>query len=248
MSGVSSDAMIEFDHVSFTYAGQEQAVLSDVSWSIPRQTWCSLLGPNGVGKSTVLKLIAGELTPVSGKIIRHFDFSHMVFMPQYQPFYQTSALVCDVIRVVEASVNKHRHVSWISHAEWEKIFGIADIRNRNISHLSVGQRQRLVIGLYLLKPAEIIVLDEPTSGCDVNNANMIYELLESIRRNLGITIVHVSHEIHQVMSFAKEVICIGPDMHIHRHVGDLSRLELEHAYGCELHKLVEFHSRKEETS
>lgn len=237
---LDSSLILEFDHVFFGYGEHAPKILSDVSWKIPKNTWCSLLGPNGVGKSTVLHLIAGEIHPTQGKVLRYFENDRMAYVPQYTPFLDASVLVADVVATVRRCVPQ---LQWIEPKRWESIFGLKEIWHRNIATLSTGQRQRLVIGLYLLKPADIIVLDEPTNGCDVNNANMIYELLESIRKELGITIIHVSHEIHQVLAFAKEVICMGLDSHVHRHVGDLTHGELEHAYGCELQKLVHVHKQ-----
>lgn len=235
-----SVSILEFDHVFFSYGKNAPSILSDVSWKISQNTWCSILGPNGVGKSTVLHLIAGELQPTQGKIIRSFKKDQMAYVPQYTPFLDASVGVADVVKTVRSSIPQSQ---WIDTPRWESIFGVRDLWRRNVATLSTGQRQRLVIGLYLLKPADVIVLDEPTNGCDVNNANMIYELLESIRQELGITVIHVSHEIHQVLAFAKEVICMGLDSHVHRHVGDLTRDELEHAYGCELQKLVHVHKQ-----
>jgi zinc transport system ATP-binding protein len=234
--------IVDFKNVSFRYSTQTSVVLSDVSWSLPQKTWCSILGPNGVGKSTVLKLVSGELSQTSGVIHRNFQKDRLAYIPQVNHFSKTSVLVSDVVTTVRQSILEP---NWIEKEKWEAIFGIKEIWNQNIATLSVGQRQRLVIGLYLLKPVDLLLLDEPTSGCDVNNANQIYTLLESVRESLGVTILHVSHEIHQVMAFAKEVICMGGDSHVHRHVGDLTHSELEHAYGCELQRLVHDHEHTE---
>ncbi len=231
------DPIISFDKVSFAYASETPALFEDVSWQVSAGTWCSVLGPNGVGKSTLLKLISGEVQPTSGKVKRQFEPHEMAYLPQYRAFEGTEVLVSQIVETCQKGLSTYS----MPLDEWAEVFEIDDISQTRVSHLSEGQRQRLVLGLYLLKPAKILILDEPTSGCDIAHATAIYELVASIREKLGITIIHVSHEIHQVLMFSKEVICLGAHARWHRHVGDVSHESLEDIYGCELHKMVKLH-------
>ena len=235
--------IVAFEQVSFQYPHQPDKLFSDLSWSIQKGTWCSILGPNGVGKSTVLKLIAGLLEPTSGRVIRQFDVNRMVYLAQYTPFDGSTMPVSDVVRLSQRAVPSLA----TPFEKWKDIFGLHQIWDQRVNELSVGQRQRLILGLYLLKPADILILDEPTSGCDIAHANQMYGLIDSIRQQFCITILHVSHEIHQVLMFAKEIVCLGLDGHWHRHVGDISHESLEDAYGCELGKLVKVHKDSHHT-
>jgi zinc transport system ATP-binding protein len=240
----SAVPILQFDSVSFAYPGEPKPIFQNLSWQLPKGTWCSILGPNGAGKTTLLQLIAGLKAPTSGRVGRNYSPSRMIYVPQYASFEGTQLRVADLVSLCLRSVPQLS----LSLDLWKHTFGIPPIWNQPIHHLSVGQKQRLTLGLYLLKPAEILLLDEPTSGCDIAHANEIYKLVETIRQELALTVVHVSHEIHQVLMFAKEVICLGLEGHWHRHVGEISYESLEHAYGCELGKLIHVHEQIPEES
>lgn len=236
------NAIVELDRISFTYPRQKAPLFSDISWEIEEGTWCSILGPNGVGKSTLLRLIAGLLQPTSGKVQRRFGTNEMAYIPQGPPFDQVRLSVSSVVGMCQKVTQKPS----MDLDQWKSVFGISEIWNVRVNDLSVGQRQRLALGLYLLRRVNVLILDEPTSGCDISHTSAIYNLVSSIQKERKMTVIHVSHEIHQVLLFAQEVICLGHQSRWHRHVGELSHESLEALFGCELLKLVRVHKETQE--
>ena len=200
---------IAFDDVSFHYPGRPE-VLKDVSFSIQGGSYVGIVGPNGGGKSTLLHLMVGVLTPTNGTIhiFGHsiHDAHHHIdigFVPQRasQDLTFFPATVEEIVasgRIRHHVLHKHDDHDMLAIDEALSITDILDLRKRRIGTLSGGQMQRVMIARSLAAKPEVLLLDEPTVGVDRPSQKAFYELLRRLHTELKLTILLVSHDISAV--------------------------------------------------
>ena len=200
---------IESHNLSFSYG--TLPVLENVSFSVPEGSYTALIGANGAGKSTLLKLLLGELTPTSGSLsllgqpIRSFrDWPRIGYVPQgTQAGY--ADFPASVSEVVSAGLYKKIGLFRFANASHRKeiaralsLVGMDGFEKRPIGDLSGGQRQRVLLARALAGQPSLLVLDEPMTGVDAQNAAAFRELLHRLNRETGITVLLVTHDIRAV--------------------------------------------------
>lgn len=222
MVTVMNSPVIDVQDVCFAYKNDDN-VLENINLQIEVGDFVAMIGPNGGGKTTLLKLLLGLYPPRTGTI-RIFqrpphEVTHRIgYVPQQTDInlrFPISAL--DVVRMgclrpgVKWARLKHseRHHAMTALEQ----LGMADMANRRIGNLSGGQRQRIFIARALMAQPDILFLDEPTSGIDAQGQTELYCLLEQL--NAHITIVMVSHDILAVSTHVKSVACVNKDLHYH---------------------------------
>ncbi|MBP2645336.1 MAG: Fe(3+)-transporting ATPase [Firmicutes bacterium] len=210
---------ISIKEVNFSYG--DNAVLKNLSLSIAAGDFVAMVGPNGAGKSTLLKMVAGLIKPDSGLVqIAGKDVptacaaGNMGYVPQHYA-QNTVGFPATVEEIVALGLySRHgrkmkregeRHV--VSHML--ELVGMQDLRTRLVGELSGGQQQRVMVARALAINPGILLLDEPTSGVDYDTGTKLYGLLGELNRNLGITIIAVSHDIDKVIRVANKVACIN---------------------------------------
>jgi zinc transport system ATP-binding protein len=206
--------VVEIKNLSFSYG--RVPVLSNISLNIHRGDYLCLIGPNGGGKTTLLKLILGLLKPESGTISKNSDL-RIGYVPQSALRFdqQFPATVSEVVRMglgtatettskADASVN-----SALAHV------GMNEFSSRRIGDLSGGQQQRVFIARALVAAPNILFLDEPTAGTDVELQQSFYELLDDLHEKLKITLVLISHELNVISKKATEFACINKTLTYH---------------------------------
>lgn len=212
--------VIQCEQVSFSYG--EIPILTDVSFTIQRLDAIALVGPNGGGKSTLLKLLLGLLTPQSG-VIRvlgttpHQARPRIGYMPQhlqYDPSFPVS--VMDVVLMGRASsmglwryTAEDRRIARETMAE----LAIDDLADRSFNRLSGGQRQRILIARALVCEPEILLLDEPTANVDPAAHLQFFEILKELTRR--VTVLTVSHDLGFVSQVMGRVFCVNRQVKIH---------------------------------
>lgn len=215
-------AVIEVRDLWYTFNGHP--VLKEVTFEIFKGEFLALIGPNGGGKTTLLRLMLGLLEPSRGQI-RVLDMmpksaSHRVgYVPQDVHINKSFPVtVKDVVLMGCLDINKKR---WPRRSkEDEQIVQKAledmdmwPLRNSRIGELSGGQRQRVFIARALATQPEILFLDEPTAGIDTSGQKRFYELMSHL--NETITILLASHDMMVISSYVKSVACVNQVVHYH---------------------------------
>lgn len=230
-------AVIEIKNVWVSY--DAQTVLEDINLIVNETDFIGLIGPNGGGKTTLLKALLGLIKPTSGEI-RIMGKSvaegrcYMGYVPQYIEFdRQFPIRVWEVVQM--GLLGCRKPFAPLSSAEREVIqyaleqVEMDNLSQRAIGELSGGQRQRVYIARALVSNPQILLLDEPTASVDPQVAGNIYELLRRI--NQTVTIVMVSHDMNAVSSYVKTIGCLNRKLHYHGSK-EVSKDMMEAIYEC----------------
>lgn len=232
-------SVIEIENLSFAYDGF--TVLQDVTLRIKGREFICMVGPNGGGKTTLLKIILGLLQPDSG-LVRVFGEppeharQRIGYVPQHalvDPEFPVTAL--DV--VLMGRINKKKRFRLFGRkdtaAAMEALAAmeLSDAAARPFSGLSGGQRQRVLIARALVGDPELLLLDEPTASLDLHVENEFYEMLREINKRL--TVIIVSHDLGFVTPFATSVVCVKKTVAIHP-TSELSGATISALYGTDM--------------
>ena len=213
--------VIDVENLSFRFDGGPP-VLEDVNLEIAAGDFASVIGPNGGGKTTLVKLIVGLLVPTAGRV-RVFGLPpakarpRVGYMPQHammDPRFPVRAT--DVVLMVRLGTgrfgNYTRDDQQAAAAALAEV-GLEDHGVRPFSDLSGGQRQRVLLARALVIKPELLLLDEPAAGLDQKVEQDFFELLQELNRQL--TIVLVTHDLGFVSGFVRTVICVHGHVDIH---------------------------------
>ena len=228
---------IEVKDLRFSY--DKTPVLEDVGFVLKQGDFLGILGPNGGGKTTLLKLLLGILKPdkgtikVLGKAPR--DVNHRVgYVPQDTDFNITFPISILEI-VLMGRLYRSRIGRWYSRQDRVKAeevlrkVGMWDYRHTSIGRLSGGQRQRVFIARALATDPEILFLDEPTTSVDLEFETDLYDFLREL--NKKVTIVVITHDIGVISRNVKSVACVNRTLILHEH-GQITPEMLDMAYQC----------------
>lgn len=218
---------VEFDAVTFAYPGSRAPALEEVSLRVESGERLGILGPNGGGKSTLLKLLLGLLTPDRGTIRvlglspREAQRSGAIgYVPQRAEIEMAMPLsVRDVVTLGAAwRSSPFRRVPREVRDRVDRLLGLvgaSDFADRPIGGLSGGQLQRAMIARALSTNARVLALDEPTVGIDAVGQERFAELLTTIHDELGVTILVVSHDLRAIAAGSDRVACLARRLHSH---------------------------------
>jgi zinc transport system ATP-binding protein len=214
--------IIELQNVSFGYTNDD--VIKDVSIQIHKGDYVGIIGPNGGGKSTLLKLMLGLLKPNSGTVklfgtdIKNFrDWYKIGYVPQRTHVEMNFPVTVEEI-VQMGRFGRIGLFHFLSKNDRKKVFEALDqvdmleFKDRQISDLSGGQQQRVFIARALAAESEVIFLDEPTVGIDVKTQKQFYSFMRKLNKELDLTLVLVSHELDVVAHEATELGYINRTM------------------------------------
>ncbi len=214
--------IIELDRVCFSYTSEE--VIKDVTLEIHKGDYVGIIGPNGGGKSTLLKLMLGILKPNDGSIklfgvnIRDFkDWSKIGYVPQNVRIENNFPVNVEET-VSMGRFGKRGLLRFPTGEDKEKTLQalkqveMLEFKHRQIGDLSGGQQQRVFIARALVSEPEIIFLDEPTVGVDIKTQKQFYALLRKLNKDMSLTLILVSHELDVVAHEATELGYINRTM------------------------------------
>jgi zinc transport system ATP-binding protein len=249
-------SVVEFRELTYRY--EKENVLENITFSIPKGSFLGIVGPNGSGKSTLLKLMLGLIKVQKGEIIlfgqdinQFKSWEKIGFVSQKANSFNTG-FPATVYEVVASGLTKKIGLFRMRNKEHhEKIIdtiksvGLLPFIKRNIGELSGGQQQRVFIARALVSDPELLILDEPTVGVDVQNVQSFYELLGDLNKRLGITLLLVTHDIGTITDKVTHVACLNKHLHFHgktREFEEMNHNGMSSFYGYDLHLLSHDHS------
>lgn len=228
--------------VNFAYNGQN--ILNQVNLTVFQDDFIGIIGPNGGGKTTLLKLILGLLTPDTGKIkvmggTARKASSSIGYVPQNIHINNSFPITAlDVVLMGKLNThnrfgqnvkqNKKQALDMLERLSVENISG------QRIGELSGGQRQRIFIARALMTNPRLLLLDEPTASIDTKGQTTFYRLLEILNKEVAIIVV--SHDLLVLSNYVKSVACVNKGLHYHPHE-DITGDMLETMYSCSVEDL-----------
>ena len=207
------NSKIVINDLSFSYGNN--IVLKDINLTVKENQIITIIGPNGGGKTTLLRLIAGLLVPDKGKILINgnppkYNFGHIGYVPQHSHFDNKYPITVFEV-VLSGLIKPFGFYSKTDKLKTEKMIeyvGLESVKNKSFNSLSGGQR--MLIARALVSDADILLLDEPTSNIDSNNEKNLGNLLKNISNKM--TILIVTHDTGFVSSITDRVFCINKHM------------------------------------
>lgn len=187
---------------SLTIVLNGHTVLENVDFSIDLGEIVTVVGPNGSGKTSLLRAIIGALKPRSGTVSQAPDLT-IGYVPQSLHIDET--LPITVSRFLSLPI-KRSSDSVLKSLEQA---GVSGLGLRQLKSLSGGQFQRVLLARALMEKPKLLILDEPTQGLDQSGSVNFYKQIEQLRSELGCAVLMVSHELHVVMSTSDRVICLN---------------------------------------
>lgn len=197
-----SAALIQAQSLDVSHPGADRPVLSQVSMAIHPREIVTVVGPNGSGKSTLVRALLGQVAPSSGQV-RRAQGLRIGYVPQR--VHIERAMPMTVRRFLSLPVR----VSDAQAAAVLERTGVPGLGQRQISALSGGQFQRVLLARALLNDPQLLVLDEPTQGLDQPGIVAFYRLIEEVRAETGAGVLMVSHDLLVVMRASDRVICLN---------------------------------------
>lgn len=179
-----------------------RTVLRDVNVDIAPGEIVTIVGPNGSGKSTLLRALIGAVRPAEGSV-RKREGLRIGYVPQKLAI--DGALPMTVRRFLSLP----RRIDNATAAHALEQAGVPDLGPRQMTDLSGGQFQRVLLARALMERPELLLLDEATQGLDQPGSAAFYRQIEEVRRDLGCAVVMVSHDLHVVMAASDRVLCIN---------------------------------------
>lgn len=213
----------------------KEVVLRDVSLDVFENDFIGIIGPNGGGKTTLLKLLIGQLKPFSGEVKYFANGGGSLFgyLPQAGQIDKNFPIT--VMEVVLSGLlanqglfgrygMKHRK----NALEYLKMAGIEHLKNKSIGELSGGQLQRTLLCRALISDPKLLILDEPNTYVDSKFEGELYELLKELNKRMAI--IMVSHDIGTITSYVKTIACVNGSLFYHKS-NQISTQQLA-AYNC----------------
>ena len=227
--------VINIEKLSFAY--EKEKILENINLQVKEKEFLAIIGPNGGGKSTFLKLLLGIIKPKNGNISifnqkPSKSLSQIGYVPQ-----NTNINTNFPIKVLEVVTMGHigdRKKEKFCALNSLKQVGMENYANHKIGSLSGGQRQRVMIARALCAHPKILLLDEPTSNIDIKGQKEVYNLLQEL--NKFITIVVVSHDISVILEYASSVLHINKKAAFHD-ISNNKKFHTKNEHFCEVELL-----------
>lgn len=249
------DPIVEIKNLSYAY--EDKIALNEINLDIHEGAFLGLIGPNGGGKTTLIKLLLGLITPQQGTIrvfgqdIKQFkDANRIGFVSQKSNAFNRGfpATVKEVVST--GLVAKIGYLKFFTKKDHQKVIeaietvGMSDYINQNIGDLSGGQQQRIFIARAIVSDPKLLILDEPTVGIDTEHVQRFYQLLNKLNQENNITLLLVSHDIGTVTKYANGVACLNKVMHFHGGTNEFENIsdqQLSQFYGHDLNLVTHHH-------
>lgn len=211
-------SIISLKNVSCGY-GEGKTILHDISFDIDQPEYICIVGPNGVGKSTLIKVVDGLIKPTSGSItvmdkdVRDYSLKELSKVIGYVPVISADFNILSVLDTV--LIGRYSRQKWRTTDKDLMIatkalnaMEVADLAERNFNELSAGQRQKVSIARGLVQEPKILMLDEPTANLDIRHQIYVSAFLRQLSDRTGMTCFTVSHDLNLAAKYATKVIVL----------------------------------------
>ena len=192
--------LIEVTDLNVRYG--TKIVLQNLNLFLNRGEIVTIVGPNGSGKTTLFKAIIGTAPIISGKVKLKNNLK-MGYVPQQLNIDRSLPMTVERFLLLAQRKNQKAFVKAI------EIVGAKDLLNSQINNLSGGEMQRVLLARALINEPEVLLLDEATRGLDQSGSAAFYRKIENIRKDLGCSVLMISHDLHVVMGASDRVICLN---------------------------------------
>ncbi len=208
-----NDRLVELQQVSVSFDGT--AVVSGINLAVNRGDIITIIGPNGAGKTTLIKAVLGIQRVTQGSVWRNPAIK-IGYVPQHIQLQPTLPLsVKRFMRLTGESVKNC--LASLAKTQVEHLF------EASIHNLSGGEMQRVLIARALARSPDLLVLDEPAQGVDINGQAALYNLIRQLRDTLNCGVIMISHDLHLVMAATDKVICLNQHICCSGYPADISR-------------------------
>lgn len=192
--------LIELQNISVATA--QKTILQDINLKIYPNSVITIVGPNGGGKSTLLKVLLKLISPNTGKVA----YSNQVrigYVPQKIQLDQTLPITVAKFLQLKNGIGQQDIENALN------LLSIQHLSQSSLHKLSGGEMQRVLLARAILNKPNLLVLDEPTQGVDINGQVELYQLIKTMRETLNCAVLMVSHDLHLVMVDTNEVLCVN---------------------------------------
>ncbi|AMA64790.1 Zinc import ATP-binding protein ZnuC [Candidatus Arsenophonus lipoptenae] len=192
--------LLSLKNISVNFGSSK--IIENISLDLHAGEILTLLGPNGAGKSTLAKIILGLIFPTKGKIIYNAKLNSG-YVPQKLSLDIIMPLTVKRFMTLKTGIKTNHIIPVLMRV------GADHLIDKQMHKLSTGEIQRILLARTLLNPPQLLVLDEPTQGVDINGQIALYNLIDSIRNELNCAVFIISHDLHLVMAKTDQVLCIN---------------------------------------
>lgn len=246
---MNNSTVVEMKNVYYEISGK--IVLENINLKVEKNDFLAIIGPNGGGKTTLLKLIVGLIKPCKG-VVKVFGKppelarKNIGYMPQITHYnYDFPITVFETVLMgrYPGPLKRYSEKDIKTVEKWLKKLGIWNLRDKNINDLSGGQIQRVFLARALVREPKLLLLDEPTASIDPGTRNSFYKLLNKINRKM--TIILVSHDVGVVSKHVKKIACLNRRIFVHDDPKEVLK-SIEELYKCPVN--IVFHEVPHEIS
>lgn len=220
------EKVIEVEDLFFSYDGQN-IIFRNLKFNIKRGDFVLIYGPNGTGKTTLLKLLLGFLIPQKGtiklfgidsrdlnihnKLLSKISYLHQTIVDKEDnlPLSVMDVVLSGYLSNSKNLIFKYTKEMYENAYHILKHFSLFELKDEKITNLSIGQRQRVFLARALISNPDLLILDEPTVGIDKESNEAFYNYLKHLNEVHKITIILVSHDFSQAINFVNEVLYLG---------------------------------------
>jgi zinc transport system ATP-binding protein len=232
----------------------QSAVLEDVNLSVKEDSFLAIIGPNGGGKTTLLKVILGLVKPDKGSVTvfgkKPMEGKKEIgYLPQYRPINLNFPIsVYDVVLEgrYAGAFKPYKKEDYLAVDEALEIVEMLSYKNRQIGRLSGGQMQRIFLARAIARKPKLLLLDEPTASMDPDTQTKFYKMLLRLKEKMAV--LFVTHDVGAVSTYFEQIACLNRRLFYHG-PGDEAWGKLEESYGCPVdliqhaahHKILDDH-------
>lgn len=204
MSAVSqqiknNNALISLDKISVRL--NERDILKNIDFALFEREIVTLIGPNGAGKSTLIKVLLGIVKASAGQIHQQKKLKFSYVPQKFNPSHSLPLRVKDLLALEKCDLARKKEIIQDT--------GIVKLQDTAIQQLSGGERQRVLLARALLRQPDILVLDEPMQGLDIQSEAELYEYVRSLPLKYNCAVLMVSHDLQWVMQGTHRVVCLN---------------------------------------